>query len=65
MLVITRRIDESIIIGNDIEIIVLEVENNRVKIGIEAPKQIPIYRDEIYDKINNKKIPNKSFNKNF
>jgi carbon storage regulator len=62
MLVITRKIEESIILGNEIVVTVLEIENNRVKIGIEAPKQISIYRDEIYHKINNKKL---NINKNF
>lgn len=64
MLVITRRIEESIILGNEIVVTVLEIENNRVKIGIEAPKQIPIYRDEIYNKINKNKKSN-NINKTF
>lgn len=63
MLVITRKIEESIILGNEIVVTILEIENGRVKIGIEAPKQIPIYRDEIYRKINGKKLNN--FNKTF
>ena len=48
MLALSRRINESIIIGNDIEITVLEVRGDQVKIGISAPKSIPIYRKEIY-----------------
>lgn len=48
MLALSRRINESIIIGNDIEITVLEVKGDQVKIGINAPKSVPIYRKEIY-----------------
>ena len=48
MLALSRKINESIIIGNDIEITVLEVKGDQVKIGISAPKSIPIYRKEIY-----------------
>jgi carbon storage regulator len=48
MLALSRRINESIIIGNDIEITVLEVKGDQVKIGISAPKSVPIYRKEIY-----------------
>lgn len=48
MLALSRRINESIIIGNDIEITILEVKGDQVKIGINAPKSVPIYRKEIY-----------------
>jgi carbon storage regulator len=48
MLALSRRINESIIVGNDIEITVLEVKGDQVKIGISAPKSVPIYRKEIY-----------------
>ncbi|MHB8129447.1 MAG: carbon storage regulator CsrA [Mobilitalea sp.] len=48
MLALSRRINESIIIGNDIEITILEVKGEQVKIGISAPKSVPIYRKEIY-----------------
>lgn len=51
MLALTRKIGESIIIGNDIELSVLEVKGDQVKIGINAPKSIPIYRKEIYIQI--------------
>jgi carbon storage regulator len=48
MLALSRRANESIVIGNDIEITVLEVKGDQVKIGISAPKSVPIYRKEIY-----------------
>lgn len=48
MLALSRKTNESIIIGNDVEITVLEVKGDQVKIGISAPKSIPIYRKEIY-----------------
>ncbi len=48
MLALSRKVNESIIIGNDIEITVLEVKGDQVKIGINAPKSVPVYRKEIY-----------------
>ncbi|MBC7087512.1 MAG: carbon storage regulator CsrA [Tissierellales bacterium] len=56
MLVLNRKIGEGIVIGNNIEIKVLEVQENRVKIGIEAPRQINILRKEVYDEIVNENI---------
>ena len=48
MLALTRKSNESIIIGNEVEVTVLEIKGDQVKIGINAPKSIPIYRKEIY-----------------
>lgn len=48
MLALSRKVNESIIIGNDIEVTVLEIKGDQVKIGINAPKTVPIYRKEIY-----------------
>ena len=48
MLALSRRANETIVIGNDIEITILEVKGDQVKIGINAPKSVPIYRKEIY-----------------
>ena len=48
MLALSRKQNESIIIGNDIEITILDVRNDQVKIGINAPKHVGIYRKEIY-----------------
>ncbi|MGL5750139.1 MAG: carbon storage regulator CsrA [Paraclostridium sp.] len=62
MLVITRKKGESILIGENIEIKIIGIENNQVKIGIEAPKEKTIYRNEVYEKIKeeNKKALNKN-----
>ena len=48
MLALSRKQGESIIVGDDIEITVLEIKGEQVKIGISAPKSVPIYRKEIY-----------------
>lgn len=48
MLALSRKIGESIIIGNDIELTILEVKGDQVKVGINAPKAVPVYRKEIY-----------------
>jgi carbon storage regulator len=51
MLVLTRKKGESIMIGNDIELIVLGTEGDTVKVGIAAPKHVQVYRKELYDSI--------------
>ena len=48
MLALSRKKNEAIMINNDIEITVLDIRNEQVKIGIAAPKQIPVYRKEVY-----------------
>ncbi|MCL4492058.1 MAG: carbon storage regulator CsrA [Nitrospirae bacterium] len=51
MLVLTRKADQTINIGDDIRIKILEIGNGYVKLGIEAPKEMPIYREELYEKL--------------
>ena len=48
MLALSRKQGESIVIGNNIEITVLEAKGDQVKIGISAPKEVPVYRKEVY-----------------
>ena len=50
-LALARKINQSIMIGSDIEITLLEIKGDQVKIGINAPKSVPIYRKEIYMQI--------------
>lgn len=51
MLALARKVNQSIVIGNDVEITILEIKGDQIKIGINAPKSVPIYRKEIYDQI--------------
>lgn len=51
MLALARKVNESIVIGNDIEVTLLEIKGDQIKIGINAPKSVPIYRKEIYTQI--------------
>lgn len=51
MLALSRKQNEAIILGNDIEITVLEIKGEQVKIGITAPKSVPVYRKELYAQI--------------
>lgn len=53
MLVLSRKRDESIIINDDTEIIVVEVQGNKVRLGIKAPQHIKVHRKEIYESILN------------
>ena len=51
MLVLSRQRDETIIIGDDIELTVVDIRGDKVRIGIKAPPQIPVHRKEVYDAI--------------
>ncbi len=56
MLVLSRQKDESIIIGDDIEITIVDVRGDKVRLGINAPKHISVHRKEIYDAIQREKV---------
>ena len=51
MLALSRKKNEALVINNDIEITILEIKGEQVKIGINAPKEIPVYRKEVYVQI--------------
>jgi carbon storage regulator len=56
MLVLARRLNESIMIGDDIEVVVIDIKGDQVKLGIRAPKKISVHRKEIYNEIKNANI---------
>ena len=55
MLVLSRKKNESIVINNDITIVVVEIRGDKVRLGVQAPKDIPVHRREVYDAIERQK----------
>lgn len=51
MLVLSRKKDESIVINNDITIVVVEIRGDKVRLGVEAPKEVPVHRQEVFEAI--------------
>ena len=57
MLVLSRKLNESVVINHDIVVTVLGVQGDRVRLGIEAPGEIPVHREEVYRRIQNREVP--------
>lgn len=51
MLILTRRVGETLKVGNDVDVTVLGVKGNQIRIGIKAPKNVAVHREEIFDRI--------------
>ncbi|MCL2801434.1 MAG: carbon storage regulator CsrA [Treponema sp.] len=73
MLILSRKIDEKVVIGDDITISIIEIRGDQVRLGIDAPKKVKVYRQEVYDAIKSEnkaaiksavKIPVVDFKKN-
>lgn len=56
MLVLTRKPGESIVIGNEVAVTVVEIRNGQVRLGIEAPRSIEVHRQEIYDQVREQNV---------
>ncbi len=58
MLILTRRVGETLMIGDDVSVTVLGVKGNQVRIGINAPRDVSVHREEIYERIKQEKAQN-------
>ena len=58
MLILTRRLGESIVIGDSVSVMILGVKGNQVRVGIDAPREVAVHREEIYERIKREKQGN-------
>lgn len=56
MLILSRRVGETLMVGDDVTVTVLGVKGNQVRIGVNAPKEVPVHREEIYQRIKKEKV---------
>lgn len=59
MLILTRRIGETLMVGDDVKVTVLNIQGGQVRIGVDAPKQVEVHREEIYSRIQAEKKGNR------
>jgi len=55
MLILTRKVDETLIVGHEVSVTILGVKGNQVRIGVNAPKEISVHREEVYNRIKTEK----------
>ena len=58
MLILTRRVGESLRIGDDVSVTVLGIKGSQVRLGVNAPKSVPVHREEVYDRIHDENSKN-------
>jgi len=59
MLILTRRVGETVVIGNDVDVTVLGVKGNQVRLGVKAPREVSVHREEIYKRIKEEPVANR------
>jgi carbon storage regulator len=60
MLILTRKLGESIRIGDDVTLTVLSVKGNQIRLGVDAPREVEVHRQEIYDRILDEQMPKRA-----
>lgn len=58
MLILTRRLGETLVIGDDVKVTVLGIKGHQVRVGIEAPRTVEVHREEIFERIKSEKVEN-------